>query len=317
MAAPGQVGSLRRMQIMVTGAAGLVGRQLVPHLERAGHSVASCDLAGCAFELNVADPISLAGAVAEIRPDAVIHLAAISATRNPDDDPADIFRINFGGTANLFDAVEAIVPKARVLFISSGLIYGPLNAEQHAADETAPLQPRGAYGWSKAAGDRLAEARADAGLDIFRVRPFNHTGWGRREDFVESRLAKQIVEIERGEAAPQVHASNVAGTRDFLDVSDVVEAYLRLLDPAVPKGAYNVASGTGRTIQEIWDRMIALSPTEAELVIEPQHQDGSDRSIGDATRLKSATGWAPSVEIDHTLAQVLRFWRETLATTTP
>ncbi len=296
------------MRVLVTGASGLVGRKLVPLLEGNGHTVTGCDL-----EVDVSDPAAIGSTIGRVEPEAIIHLAAMSASRNPDDDPSDIFRINFGGAAALFDAVAAQVPKARVLFISSGLIYGPLPLDSAGFDETVPFQPNNAYGWSKAAGDRLAEARAEAGLDILRIRPFNHTGWGRREDFVESRLAKQIVQIERGEIEPQVHAGNMAGTRDFLDVADVVEAYGQLLDPQVPKGAYNIASGQGRSIREIWDRLAALSPAEPELVCDESKQDPSDRSIGDASRLRKATGWAPRIDLDVTLGEVLRFWRETLA----
>lgn len=298
------------MRILVTGAGGLVGRQLLPRLEADGHEVVGCDL-----EVDVADPVAIGRLVGETAPDAIVHLAAISATRNPGDDPAEIFRINYGGVGCVLEAMRTHAPRARLLLVTSGLIYGTGLAEGEAFDEQAPLHPRGAYGWSKAAGDRLAALHAEEfGLDLVRVRPFNHTGPGRRDDFVEAKFARQIVLIERGLQEPVVEAWNVEGTRDFLDVEDVIDAYARLLSPEVPAGVYNVASGCGVRIREIFERLLAHSSVKAELMVPADAQDASDRSVGCAERLRAATGWTPSRDLDDTLGRLLESWRVALAT---
>ncbi|MBW2245355.1 MAG: NAD-dependent epimerase/dehydratase family protein [Deltaproteobacteria bacterium] len=297
------------MRILVTGAGGLVGRLLLPRLQADGHETIGCDL-----EVDVADPAAIGALVEEVIPDAIVHLAAISATRNPADDPAEIFRINYGGVGCVLAAMRAHAPGARLLLVTSGLIYGTALAEGETFDESAPLRPRGAYGWSKAAGDRLAAYQAaEAGLDVVRVRPFNHTGPGRREDFVEAKLARQLAAIERGIQAPVVEAWNVEGTRDFLDVEDVIDAYAQLLSPEVPPGVYNVASGRGLRIREIFERLLAHSTVEAELVVPAEVQDPSDRSVGCADRLRAATGWAPKRDLDDTLGRLLESWRGVLA----
>jgi GDP-4-dehydro-6-deoxy-D-mannose reductase len=198
------------------------------------------------------------------------------------------------------------------LFVSSGLVYGSLPPHQEGFDEGAPLRPRGAYAWTKAAADRLAALRREEGLDIVTVRPFNHTGPGRRADFAESRLAREIAAVELGLQEPVVKAYNLAATRDFLAVDDVVEAYLRLLEPRVVAGTYNVASGHGRTIQEIWDALRVHSPAPVRLVSDPAEADPSDRSIGNARRLRAATGWVPTRDLDAALGRLLAWWREEL-----
>ncbi len=303
------------MHILVTGAAGLVGRQLLPRLEREGHDAMGCDVAGsgCEHEVDVANPVAFGALVDALRPEAIVHLAAISATRTPEDDPAQVFRVNFGGVQSVLAAVRERVPAARLLLVSSGLIYGCDLAEGEAFDETAPFRPRGAYGWSKAAGDRLASLHAEQhGLDVVRVRPFNHTGPGRRDDFVEARLARQIAAVELGIQPPFVDALNVEGTRDFLAVEDVIDAYAKLLAPSVPAGTYNIASGQGVRIREVFDRLLAGSTAEAELRVAPEQQDPSDRSVGNAQRLRDATGWAPHRDLDETLGRLLESWRRTL-----
>ena len=298
------------MRILVTGAGGLVGRQLLPRLEVDGHETVGCDL-----EVDVADLAAIGGLVARVRPDAIVHLAAISATRNPEDDPAEIFRINYGGVGCVLEAMRAYAPQARLLLVSSGLIYGTGLAEGEAFDEEVPLHPSGAYGWSKAAGDRLAAFHAEEhGLDVVRARPFNHTGPGRRDDFVEAKLARQLAAIEQGLQEPVIEAWNVEGTRDFLDVEDVIDAYARLLSPAVPAGVYNIASGCGVRIREIFERLLAHSTASADLVVPADAQDPSDRSIGSADRLRTTTGWVPRRNLDDTLGRLLESWREALAT---
>ncbi|MCP3987041.1 MAG: NAD-dependent epimerase/dehydratase family protein [bacterium] len=297
------------MRILITGAGGLVGRQLLPRLQAEGHETIGCDL-----ETDVADAAAFGGLVAEVGPEAIVHLAAISATRNPEDDPVELFRINYGGVGCVLGAMRAHAPEARLLLVTSGLIYGTRAAEGETFDESAPLRPHGAYGWSKAAGDRLAAFQAaEHGLDVVRARPFNHTGPGRREDFVEAKLARQLAAIERGLQEPVVEAWNVAGTRDFLDVEDVVDAYVRLLSPRVPAGVYNIASGHGSSIREIFERLLAQSTAEAELAFPEHAQDASDRSVGCADRLRAATGWAPRCDLDDTLGRLLEGWRRALA----
>ncbi len=291
------------MKAVVTGARGLVGRVLVPMLERSGIEVHGCDL-----EVDVADPDAIGAFIAAVQPDAVVHLAAISATHLDEEAASAIFRINFGGSAAVLDAVRAHAPGARLLFVSSGLIYGRLARGESSFDEQAPFRPRGAYEWTKAAGDRLMAEVRD--LDVIRARPFNHTGWGRRDDFVESRFARQLVAIEAGRQPPEVRAYNVAGARDFLAVRDVCDAYVRLLDRSVPAGSYNIASGQGTTIREIFERLVAVSGIEAGLVVDPADQDADDRSVGNAGKLRHATGWKPETPLDETLADVIAFWRE-------
>ena len=128
-----------------------------------------------------------------------------------------------------------------------------------------------------------------------RVRPFNHTGPGQPPDFVAPSFARQIAEIARGRSAPRIAVGNLDSVRDFLDVDDVVDAYLRLLDPRRPCGAYNVASGVGRRIGELLDTLIELAGARCEVEVDPERVRPTDHAVGDASRLRAATGWEPRV----------------------
>ena len=108
------------------------------------------------------------------------------------------------------------------------------------------------------------------GLGVLRVRAFNHTGAGQAETFVAASFARQCAEIAEGLRDPVVRVGNLDSVRDFLDVEDVVDAYARLLDPGVPAGVYNVASGTGRRVGELLDGLLEQAGVRAEIHVDPE-----------------------------------------------
>jgi GDP-4-dehydro-6-deoxy-D-mannose reductase len=226
--------------------------------------------------------------------------------------------VNFLGVRNLLEAARARAPRARVLVVSTGNVYGTAGAGAPPFAEDAPLRPESPYARAKAAADLLARSYAERGLAVVRVRPFNHTGRGRPEAFVESSLARQLVEIAAGRRAPRLAVGNLDAVRDFLDVDDVVAAYLRLLDPAVPAGLYNVASGVGRSVRELLAALLDLADLGArrgalEIEVDPKRWRPTDHAVGDAARLRAATGWEPRVPFASTLRGLLEGWRAELS----
>lgn len=297
------------MRVLVTGAGGFVGRRLLPQLRAAGHEAVGIDR-----EVDVADAPALEEAVASARPDALVHLAALSFVPESFRNPEAAFRVNFLGVRNLLEAVRARAPRARVLVVSTGNVYGTADAGSPPYAEDAPLRPESPYARAKAAADLLARGYAERGLEVVRVRPFNHTGRGRPESYVESSLARQLVEIASGRRAPRLAVGNLDAVRDYLDVDDVVAAYVRLLDPEVPPGLYNVASGRGRSIREVLALLLELAELGErrhglEVEVDPARWRPADRAVGDAARLRRATGWEPRIPIEVTLRGVLDGWR--------
>lgn len=291
----------------MSGARGFVGSWLVPHLEAAGHVVLAVDR-----DVDVCDAAAVDDSIGAARPDAIVHLAALASVAASLDAPARTARVNTLGTLHVLRAVQRRAPAARVLLVGSGEVYGAA-AEGSAFDERAALAPGTPYARAKAAADRLGAVFAARGLDVVRARPFNHTGPGQGDAFVASSFARQLAEIEAGRRAPELAVGNLAAVRDFLDVADVVEAYRRLLDRAVPAGAYNVASGTGIAIGELLARLVAASTAKPAVREDPARWRPANTAVGDAGRLRRATGWAPRVPLDDTLARLLADWRTRLS----
>jgi GDP-4-dehydro-6-deoxy-D-mannose reductase len=149
------------------------------------------------------------------------------------------------------------------------------------------------------------------------ARSFNHTGAGQDERFALPAFAAQIARIERGEQEPRLHVGNLAAQRDFMDVEDVVDAYVRLIEtPGLPaRATFNVASGQPHAISDLLDRLRTLSRSRFELAVDPDRLRPAEIAcaVGDASKLKTATGWHARRSTDEMLTRLLNHWRSRLA----
>ena len=176
------------MRVLVTGIGGFVGPWLQRALVAHGHEVVGLvresdetppGVPGHLADVTVRAQVE--AALRDIRPDAVIHLAAISFVPEAEDDPEAAYRVNVGGTIALMAAMRAVTPSARLLWVGSSDAYGAVTPADLPVTEDAPFRPLSVYGASKAAGDVTAGQWARSyGLDVVRARPFNHTGPGQR-----------------------------------------------------------------------------------------------------------------------------------------
>jgi GDP-4-dehydro-6-deoxy-D-mannose reductase len=213
---------------------------------------------------------------------------------------------------NLLEAVRACAPQARVLWVSTCEVYGAAASLPLAED--APLRPANPYAVSKTTGDLLAAMYAEVyGLDVVRARPFSHAGPGQRSIFIMSNLARQAAAARiAGERALRVVTGNPATRRDFTDVRDVVRAYRLLVERGVAGETYQVCSGSAVSVAQVARRLCDLAGVTVELQRDPQLARPLDVPVmvGDSTKLRAATGWAPARSLDETLADTLAWWRD-------
>jgi GDP-4-dehydro-6-deoxy-D-mannose reductase len=293
------------MRATVTGAGGFVGPHLVAHLRAGGDDVTEMDLAG-PVAIDVTDADSTLSCIDAARPEVVYHLAALSDVGASWSSPGTSFRVNAEGTLHVLRAcLETKVP--RVVVILSSEVYGNADLDQLPLHENSPLRPVTPYGASKAAADIVAlQMHLADRLDVVRVRPFGHTGPGQSEQFVVPALATRIARAER-DGVDEIPVGSLTAVRDLSDVRDVVRAYRLLAEHGAPGEAYNVCSGTGVSIQEIADQLLAHATRPIRLVTDPALVRPVDapRMIGDNGRLRAATGWSPEYTLAQTLGDVL------------
>jgi GDP-4-dehydro-6-deoxy-D-mannose reductase len=273
------------------------------NLQDAGH-----DTHGADREVDVREPAAIEAALARHAPDAVIHLAAMSSVAQSWEQPELCYQLNFVGTRNLLRAVARRCPEARVLLIGSADQYSATSPAAEPIDESVPLRPRSPYARTKAAAEILGQQAAQNGLDVVRVRAFNHTGAGQTDVFVVSNFARQVARISLGLQEPVMRVGNLESVRDFLHVDDVLRAYRLLLEPTVPADTFNVASGRSSTIQEILDQLIALAGINPRIERDPERFRETDWLVGDASRLRAATGWHNEIGLESILQELYADW---------
>ena len=295
-------------RILITGASGFVGRHLLPALRTAYPAAEMFDA-----QFDVTDRTAVHNAVRDTRPDACIHLAAVSAVADARRDPDRAWRVNLHGTLDLARAVLEHAPDCRLLFASTSEIYGRSFQAGSALDESALPAPMNAYAATKAAADVALGAMANDGLRVVRLRLFNHSGPGQSDAFVLPAFARQIARIEAGLQAPPLRVGGLDSMRDFLDVRDVCRAYAGCVSVDLAPGTIlNIASGVPRRIGDVLDALLALAGLRTEVVTDAQRLRGTEikSASGDASRARRLLGWVPAIPWTQTLADVLADWRQ-------
>ncbi len=303
----------------MTGASGFVGTHLRHRLaEEPGATVFACDVSSPkaldgeeAFSLDVTEAEAVQAAFAEMRPDVVYHLAAISQVADAENDQERCWKVNVDGVQSVLDGLSVCESSARLVLASSAEVYGKSGFGEEGITEDSPPMPATTYALTKSCAELLGMNAVHRGLDVVILRPFNHVGPGQSEAFVVSAFARQIAQIESGQQEPILRTGNLDARRDFMDVSDMVEAYLLAAQKARPGVPYNVTSGDCRSIQSVLDDLLVLSDATVTVEQDPDRMRPSDVPVfhGSAKRFEEETGWQCRVPLNETLESVLDYWR--------
>lgn len=293
---------------LVTGAAGFTGRYLTRLLAGQGHEVhgvihhepeeAVRDSAAL-HVADLADRSAVQRVVDDVRPDHVVHLAAIAFVGHDDID--EMYRANVVGTRQLLDVLAGLDAAPRsVIVASSANVYG--NARSGVLDETMPPAPANDYGVSKVAAEFVGHLYAER-LPLITVRPFNYTGRGQAENF----LIPKIVAHSR-RRAPVIELGNLDVARDFSDVRTVVDAYARLLYSSdAIGGTFNICSGRAVTLGEMLDLVAQLSGHRPDVRVNPAlvRADEVKTLSGSSARLEAVIGKLDGIDLAETLRWML------------
>ncbi len=292
------------MRALVTGSGGFVGRHLMSHLASADDEVIGTDRSIGGPDLL--DAVATRDFVAEAAPEVIYHLAGWADVGGSWREPEAAFRANALGTLHLLDAARQAGVR-RVLNVSSADVYGRVRPDDLPITEDQPLAPVTPYAASKVAADYLGlQAWLGHGLEVIRVRAFNHLGPGQSESFVAPAVAMRIARNER-DGGDEITIGNLEPQRDITDVRDVVRAYRLLMERGTPGEVYNVCSGKALSIGEVCERLLGLAHRPMRLVPDPALLRPVETPVlvGSNERLRSATGWSPDIPIDTTLGDLV------------
>jgi GDP-4-dehydro-6-deoxy-D-mannose reductase len=302
------------MRVFVTGRSGFVGKHLQSLISPASTSAEWAALVAPIHRVDLFDRENLREAIRAARPDRVVHLAAQSFVPESFRDPKATLEVNFLGTLALLQALEASTFSGRMLYVGSGDEYGLVDEADLPVQELQPLRPRNPYAVSKVAAEALCyQWSQTARFEIIMVRPFNHIGPGQSPRFVVSDFARQLGRVRAGQQPPVLEVGDIDVTRDFTDVRDVVRAYLLLLEsPGINGEAFNICSGVERSLRELIDRLTRLAGVQVDIRQDAARLRKSEqrRAYGSFDKLRRATGWAPQIDIDTSLRDILNYWTE-------
>ena len=301
------------MKYVLTGGLGFVGNELVRQLRQQNHEVVIFDnrnriapriedlLNVPVHNVDVADSARVRVLMQEVRPDYVVHLAAIHFIPECNANPELTLRVNVEGTLSVLRAAQAAGSK-KVLAISSGAVY---------ADSSAPLAedsvvaPVDIYGHSKKMAEDVAEwFHLNTGLPIVMVRLFNV--YGPRE--TNAHIIPEIINQLRTSSTLQL--GNISPRRDFIFTEDVAGGLGRLAQAETPPFVrVNLASGSHASVEELINHMGRLLGKDIRVETDASRFRKADKAtqLSDVSLLERLTNWRPVVQVEEGLRRLLRF----------
>ena len=292
------------VRALITGIEGFTGKYLADDLRLRGYDVFGLSfgtdsdaLSSSVVICDINDPLSVSLAVDYVKPDVIVHLAAISFVAHGDVNA--IYQTNIVGTRNLLDAASKLASKpSGVLLASTANIYG--NSDVEMLGEHLLPAPANDYAVSKLAMEYTARLWADK-LPVTIVRPFNYTGVGQSINFL---LPKIVDHFKR--RAPVIELGNLDVVRDFSDVRTVVSCYRQLIERKsgfANVDAFNICSGVGHSLLEAIEMMREISGHSPEIRINPEFVRVNEvkKLVGSRAKLESAIGPVESIPLQDTL----------------
>lgn len=226
----------------------------------------------------------------------VIHLAGNTVPSSFESDAA--VQQNVDMTRNLLDRLEA----ARVLFASSALVYAPSRVP---VTEASSLEPQGPYGLSKLKCEEVV-ATYGGWLDVRIARPFNHIGPGMQPKLAIPSIMRRVLEARSTDMPIEMLGQD--SIRDFIDVRDVVSAYLAILELDSPEhGVFNVCTGRPTSIRTVVEAALAVLSIDRDIHFAQQAVSDDDASwlVGDPARIRDESGWAPKYSLEQSVRDML------------
>ena len=319
------------MNILVTGAGGMVGSHMVEYLYGRGDDVLgtyykpTVDLTELnpnikLLECDVRYSARVESIITKQRPRQIFHLAAQSFPAVSWERPEETVDINIKGTIAVFEAIKTVRrffdsqydPMVVVACSSAeyGQSFNELNGDEIFVNENAPLKPLHPYGVSKVGQDLLSfQYFMNDHIRCIRARIFNSTGTRKIND-VTSDFTKRAVEAERS-GLYSIRAGNLHTRRTILDQRDLVRALTLLADKGKAGEVYNISSEYIYQMSDIVKMIeVQIGHTFDTVVDEKLLRPTDERVIaGDVTRLKKDTDWKQIIFLEDTIKDMIEYWR--------
>lgn len=302
------------MKVLVTGGAGFIGSNLVKQLVSDGIDVRVLDNLMSGFRSNL-DPFpEIRFIEGDIRDDAavaeaingvevVFHLAASVGNKRSIDCPIEDSQINVIGTLRLLEAARKAKVR-KVVFSSSAGIFGELRTLPIREDH--PVEPDSPYGTSKLAAEKMCLVYSRLyGIECICLRYFNVYGPNQRYDAYGNVIPIFAYRLIQG--LPMIIFGDGEQTRDFINVKDVVQANYKAAFVTGLSGAYNIASGSRITVNELAKKMIDASGIQGKIEYGPPRGGDVRHSLADISAAQKDLGFNPVISLEEGLREYMNW----------
>ena len=269
------------------------------------------------IDCDITDPVSVKKAIEKANPDKIFHLAAESFVSPSWDHPTHYMDVNYKGTVNILEAIRELKINPRILIPGSGEEYGEIPENELPITEKTTLIPVNPYAVTKIAQDLISHVyHITYGLNVIRVRAFNHEGPRRDNVFGIPWFAYQIAKIEKGLQEPIIKTGHIEDKRNFTHIRDMVEAYWVAIEKCIPGELYLIGSDepekiyTYRQVVEILIKLSSVNDIKIERDEKYVRPTSVPRLIGDTSKFRELTGWSAKIPIEKILQDTLDYWRD-------
>ena len=306
-----------KKRIAVTGGAGFLGSHLCERLIADGHEVVCLDnfftgarrniehlLDNHNFELvrhDVVQPF-----VIEV--DQIYHLACPASPVHYQRNPVRTIRTAVQGTLNMLDMAREV--RARILIASTSEIYG--DPQEHPQRETYwghvnPIGPRACYDEGKRCAEALTVSyKQQYGIETRIARIFNT--YGPRMHPSDGRVVSNFI-VQSLRDQPITVYGDGQQTRSFCYVSDLVEAFVRLMSLETDPGPINLGNPRELTVVDLAKMTIEMTGSSSRLVREPLPADDPVRRKPDISKAEEVLKWRPQVPIEDGLRRTIDYFK--------
>ena len=288
------------MRYVVTGGAGFIGSHITEKLVERSDIVTVIDNMNTGKEKNLE---SVKGKINFIKGDildvdlledltkdvdGVFHQAALASVQDSFDKPDEYHNVNVNGTENILKLSKKYGFK--VVYASSSSVYGnPTRIPIKESDEKNPINP---YAETKLKKEELAIRYSEMGVKVIGLRYFNVFGKGQSKEYAG--VLKLFLERIRDELSPKINGDGTQ-FRDFVHVSDVVNANIMSMDSDVAYGFFNVGTNTSITILDVAKTIIEYSGLDIEPTFGPALNGDVHGTVANIDLIKKEIGWKPTI----------------------
>jgi nucleoside-diphosphate-sugar epimerase len=294
------------MRILITGINGFIGQHLAIELLKRGHAVIGLGRNKKSAVLNITKYYS--GSVLDKKvvgkavsgADAIVHLAALTAHKDIIENRFEALEINLTGTKNILDAYTKSKTAKKFLYSSTGKVYGEI--QQVPITEDHPTKPLNILGKSKLIAEHLIDFYNDKQKAYIILRVFNIYGPQQKKNFLVPTILEQLHKKE-------LVLGDIDAKRDYVYISDLIDAFVLALEKNIPKGIsiFNIGTGIGTSAAEIVKHISDLKKVKFNIKSNKElfRSDEMKDEYGSYEKVQRELGWKPKVTLNEGLKRVL------------